>query len=198
MNGKTKVALTIVVVLTCALLASAGSLSGTVKSDSSGASIVYLEPANGVAPVAVSEKQYVITQQGMKFMPQVVAVTPGSTVVFRNDDAAAHNVSWPSVGGDKKLAHNLGTFPKGQQRSYKFDHPGIVPLLCTVHPEMEGYIIVSPTPYYGQAEPILGMYQIANVPDGQYKVTAWHAGKKSASKVVAVAGAVKVDFDLTR
>jgi plastocyanin len=198
MNARTKVATTVFVVSACALLASAASLNGTVKTDASGASIVYLEPAGGPAPVTTASKEYVVTQQGMKFLPQVLAITPGSTVVFKNDDAPAHKVSWASIGGDKKMAHNLGTFPRGQQRSYKFDHVGIVPLLCSLHSEMDGYIIVSPTPYYGQTESTLGMYQITNIPDGQYKVTAWHAGKKPVFKIVSVNGTVKLDFDLSR
>ena len=37
---------------------------------------------------------------------------------------------------------------KGEKRSFKFDNPGAVPLLCNVHPEMSGYIVVSPTPYF--------------------------------------------------
>jgi len=138
-----------------------------------------------------------MSQQRMKFTPRILAVPVGATVVFKNEDSPAHNVFWPSVGGDKKLAHNLGTFLSGQQRSYQFDHPGIAPLLCNVHPEMEGFIIVSSTPYYAESDEVLGLYKMGNVPDGQYKAIAWHAGKKIASKIISVHGDATVDFDLT-
>ncbi len=46
----------------------------------------------------------------------------------------------------------MGTWPKGEVRSFKFDTPGVVPLLCNVHPEMSGFIVVSPTPYYAEAD----------------------------------------------
>jgi hypothetical protein len=64
-------------------------------------------------------------------------------VVFENHDVTAHNVMWPSVGGNRKLAHNLGTFPPMRSASYKFDHPGVVPLLCNIHSEMSAYIVVT-------------------------------------------------------
>jgi hypothetical protein len=81
---------------------------------------------------------------------------------------------WPSVGGDKKEGHNLGTRPKGDKRSFKFDQPGAVPLLCNVHPEMSGYVVVSPTPYFALTDS--GSYKIENIPDGKYNVIAWHEG----------------------
>jgi hypothetical protein len=43
----------------------------------------------------------------------------------------------------------------------------VVPLLCNVHPEMSGYVIVSPTPYYAVAD-ASGTFKIADVPDGSY------------------------------
>jgi plastocyanin len=198
MSARFKAVLTACVVFTCAVLASAGSLGGKVKANGPGTTIVYIEPASGISEVHVAQREYVITQKSMEFEPKIIAVPVGGTVTFRNDDSPAHNIYWPSVGGDKKLWHNLGTFNSGQQRTFKFEHPGIVPLLCNVHPEMEGYVIVSATPYYATTDPTLGMYQIPNIPNGQYKVTAWHAGKKPETKVVSVTGSMMLDFDLSR
>ena len=89
-----------------------------------------------------------IDQKGLMFTPHIVAIEQGTTVEFLNSDKVAHNVFWISVGGNKKLGHNLGTWPKGEKRAFKFDNPGAIPLLCNVHPEMSGYIVVSPTPYF--------------------------------------------------
>ena len=120
----------------------AGTIEGKV---SSGNSVVYVDAIVGKTFPAPSEKP-VIDQKGLKFTPAVLVVQVGTTVDFQNDDTVQHNVFWPSVGGNKKEAHNLGTWPKGEKRAFKFDQPGVVPLLCNVHPEMSGYIIVSPTP----------------------------------------------------
>ena len=50
--------------------------------------------------------------------------------------------------GNKKLAHNLGTWPKGDKKAFQFNDAGVASLLCNVHPEMNGYVVVSPTPYF--------------------------------------------------
>jgi len=65
------------------------------------------------------------------------------------------------------------------------------------HPEMSGYIVVAPTPYYAQTDKS-GAYKIENVPDGSYTVTAWHEGAKNQSKPVNVAGDAKADFTLSK
>jgi hypothetical protein len=101
------------------------------------------------------------------------------------------------VGGNKKEAHNLGTWPRGDKKSFKFTQPGVVPLLCNVHPEMSGYLVVSPTPYFAETDSA-GTYKIDNVPDGKYNVTAWHQGAKQQTSAVTVAGAGKADFTLSK
>jgi len=72
-----------------------------------------------------------------------------------------------------------------------------VALLCNVHPEMAGYIIVSPTPYFAETD-ASGNYKIENVPDGKYNVVAWHEGMKPQTKSVDVAGTGKADFTLSK
>src|ERR1039457_6339952 len=120
------------------LAASAGTISGKV-SGVTGESVVYVEAIAGKTFPAPTEKP-VIDQKGLMFTPHIVAVAQGTTVEFLNSDKGAHNVFWPSVSGNKKLGHNLGTWPKGERQSFKFDNPGSVPLLCNVHPEMGGYV----------------------------------------------------------
>jgi plastocyanin len=181
------------VVAMMSVAASAGTISGTV-SGVNGQSVVYVEGIAGKTFPAPTAKP-VIDQKGLMFSPHITAVEQGATVEFLNSDKVAHNVFWPSVGGNKKLTHNLGTWPQGEKRPFKFDSPGAVPLLCNVHPEMVGYIIVSPTPYFAVSDKS-GTYKIDNIPDGSYTVTAWHEGARNQSKPVALAGDSKADFTL--
>ena len=184
-----------VTVLAMCLAASAGTISGKV-SGVSGESVVYVDVVQGKTFPAPSEHP-VIDQKGLMFTPRLTVVQAGTTVDFLNSDSVAHNVFWTSVGGNKKLTHNLGTWPKGEKRSFKFDNPGAVPLLCNVHPEMAGYVIVSPTPYYATTDKS-GAFKIENVPDGSYTVTAWHEGAKGQSKPVTASGDTKADFTLSK
>jgi plastocyanin len=182
-------------VVMMSLAASAGSISGKV-SGVTGESVVYVEAVAGKTFPAPTTKP-VIDQKGLMFSPHIVAVEQGTTIEFLNSDKVAHNVFWISVGGNKKLGHNLGTWPQGEKRPFKFDNPGAVPLFCNVHPEMSAYIVVSPTPYFAVTDKS-GAYKIDNVPDGSYSVTAWHEGAKNQSKPVTVAGEGKADFTLSK
>ncbi len=173
----------------------AGTIHGKV-SGVKGESVVYVEAVAGKTFPAPTQ-HVTIDQKGLMFVPHVVAVQQGTTVEFLNSDSVAHNVFWPSVNGNKKLGHNLGTWPQGQRQSFKFDTPGAIPLLCNVHPDMAGYLVVSPTPYYAVTDKT-GAYTIENVPDGSYSVTAWHEGGKTKTNPVKVAGDTAADFTLTK
>ena len=171
----------------------AGTIEGKV---SPGKSVVYVDAVAGKNFPAPSQPA-LMDQKGLRFSPSVLVVQKGTTVDFQNDDSVQHNVFWPSISGNKKDGHNMGTWPKGEKRSFKFDTPGVVPLLCNVHPEMSGYIVVSPTPYFAESD-ASGNYKIDNVPDGKYNVVAWHEGMKTQTKGVDVAGTGKADFALSK
>jgi plastocyanin len=192
---KCNVLILIAVVMGITLAASAGTISGQV-SGIAGQSVVYVDAISGKTFPAPTEHP-VIDQRGLVFQPHLTAVLVGTTVDFLNSDSVAHNVFWTSIGGNKKLGHNLGTWPKGDRKSFKFDTPGAVPILCNVHPEMSAYLVVAPTPYFAISDQT-GNYKIENVPDGSYTVTAWHEGAKSQSKPVAVSGDAKADFTLSK
>ena len=192
---KRNVLILIAVVTLMTLAASAGTISGQV-SGVAGPSVVYVDTISGKTfPPATQHP--VIDQKGLVFQPHLTAVQLGTTVDFLNSDSVAHNVFWTSIGGNKKLAHNLGTWPKGERKSFKFDTPGAVPILCNVHPEMTAYLVVVPTPHFATSDQT-GNYKIENVPDGSYTVTAWHEGAKVQSKPVAVSGETKADFTLSK
>jgi plastocyanin len=182
-----------------ALAVTAAANAGTIKgkvSGVSGESVIYIEAVSGKSfPAPASHAT--MDQKALLFQPHILVVQQGTTVEFQNSDTVAHNVAWSSIGGNKKLAHNMGTWPKGEMRSFKFDNPGVIPLMCYVHPEMSAYIIVSPTPYFATSDKS-GEYKIDNVPDGNYTVTAWNEGAKSQSKSVTSSGETTADFTLTK
>jgi len=184
-------------VMVLTLAASAGSISGKV-SGLSGESVVYVDTIAGKTFPAPSAHP-VMDQKGLLFSPHILAVEVGATVDFLNSDKVAHNVFWPSLmqGGKKLPGKNLGTWPTGEKRSFKFDQPGVASLLCNVHPEMAAYIVVVPTPYHATTDKS-GNYKIENVPDGQYNVVAWHEGAKNSSKAVTVAGDTKADLTVSK
>ncbi len=187
----------VLVFLMAAATVQAGTIHGKV-SGAKGESVVYIDAIPGKTFPAPTQHA-LMDQKGLMFMPHLLVVEKGTSVDFRNNDSVEHNVFWPSISGNKSLGHNMGTWPRGQQRSFKFDNAGVVPLFCNVHPDMAGYIIVSPTPYFATTNSA-GMFTIQNVPNGTYKLTAWNeAGKgKTQSVQVTVSGDAEANITLSK
>jgi len=140
----------------------------------------------------------VIDQAKMTFVPHVTIVQVGTTVEFLNSDPVGHNVYWPSISGNKKLAHNLGTWPKGEKKSFQFNDVGVAGLLCNVHPEMNGYVVVVPTPYFAVTDKN-GNYDIKNVPAGKYTLKTWSEdGKVTTQAVEVTAGGATADLTVKK
>ena len=187
--------LVLTMIVGLSLTAWAGEITGKVTG-MKGKSVVYVDAIAGKTFPAPKDRP-VMDQKGLLFSPHIMAVQQGTTVEFLNSDNVAHNVFWTAVGSDKKAGHNMGTWPKGEKRPYTFDKAGVVPLYCNVHPDMAGYIVVSPTPYFAETDDS-GNYTIKDVPDGSYTVTVWHEGAKDQSKPVTVSGSTKTDFTLKK
>jgi plastocyanin len=174
----------------------AGDIHGKVEckglSDSASA-VVYvatLPQKTFAAPV----KHATLDQANLKFVPHVLPVLVGTTVDFLNSDSVTHNVFTPDACAGK---FNLGTWPQGQSRSHTFTKECFATLLCLIHPEMEGFVAVVPTPYFAVTAAD-GSYRIADVPDGSYSVKTWHPKLKATDRTVAVQGATAADFVLSK
>lgn len=175
---------------------SAGDLHGKIACkgvrDSSDA-VVYVAAVPGKTFPAPKENAR-IDQANLVFHPHVLAVQVGTTVDFLNSDAVLHNVFSPDACAEK---FNLGTWPKGQTRSYQFKKECIAALLCKVHPEMEAFVVAVPTPYFAVTKAD-GNYRISDVPDGTYTVKVWHPKLKATQKSVTVSGATAAEFEITK
>jgi plastocyanin len=155
--------------------ASAGTLTGTVKlKGDAQPAVVYVEAAPGTfaAPAAHAR----MDQKGMQFLPYLLPILVGTTVDFANSDPVGHNVFSPD-----NESYNLGTWPKGESRPYTFKKAGVYTQLCSVHPEMEAFVIVVPNPYYAVVDKD-GKFKITDVPDGHYALKVFAKKLKKADK----------------
>ena len=146
--------------------------------------VVYIDSVPGktfLPPI----QHAIMDQVRMTYVPHVLVILKGTTVNFLNDDPVPHNVYWPAINRDRKLAHNMGTWPQGIVKSFTFNELGDVPLLCKVHSEMSGYIVVVPTPYFALTDKE-GNYTIKNVPPGQYTLKTWSEKAQPTTQVVTV------------
>jgi plastocyanin len=157
--------------LQTATVASAGTIKGKIvipKARTLTDVVVYVAEASG--KFTPPKKHVVMDQKDLAFEPHVLPVLVGTTVDFLNSDQVLHNVFTPDKCANK---FNLGTWPKGQVRSFTFDKAGCAPVvLCNVHPEMEGFIVVLQNPYFAVTDKS-GLFSITDVPDGKYTLKVW-------------------------
>ena len=177
--------------------ATAGDLKGTVTATglkTNADAVVYIDAIPGKTFPAPSAHAK-MDQKDLVFTPHVLAVQAGTTVDFQNSDAVLHNVFSPDKCCER---FNLGSWPQGTSRSYTFKAPCMATLLCHVHPEMEGFVAVVPTPWFAVTDKA-GAYSISGVPDGAYTVKVWHPKfKTETSKPVTVSGATTANFALKK
>lgn len=169
----------------------AGEITGRVTSPKGGGgAVVYVVHAAG--QFAPPTKPAEMDQRKMSFVPYILPILVGTTVEFKNDDQVNHNVFTPDGEG-----YNLGTWGPGQSKAHLFDKAGVYTQLCSLHPEMEAYIVVAQNPYFAVAKED-GTFTIAGVPDGTYQLRAVGKGikKKERSKDFPVTVAGKTETTL--
>ncbi len=150
--------------------------------------VVYLEDAPKQPGAAMTAS---IDIKHKEFSPSIAVMTSGGTATFGNRDALTHHIFSPDVPG-----WDTGYLRKDDTVTRKFDSPGAVALLCNIHPEMLGYLLVIPSTYFGKFGPD-GKYSIGNVPPGTYKATAWSPRTPPVSQSVTVdQGAATANFQL--
>src|SRR5207248_5831105 len=128
--------------------AAATTVEGTVSGGGAagpGGAVVMLRRTDAPMPKITPAKK-VVLQRGKAFVPRVIAVAEGSSVVFRNEDPINHNVFSLSPHFD------TGLYGAGGEKEEVFDKPGVVQLLCNIHSSMIGYVVVVDTPYFAQAD----------------------------------------------
>jgi plastocyanin len=80
----------------------------------------------GATPVMVSQK-------GLKFDVESLAVKKGESVVFLNDDRTAHNITVAGEG----VNVNGGLQQPGGEFRMLFTKPGQYQVSCAIHPKMK-------------------------------------------------------------
>jgi plastocyanin len=163
-------------------------LASTGKPPATGG-VVYLEDGPKQPGVAMTAT---IDVHNKEFTPFLSVITTGGTVTFGNKDALTHHVFSPDV-----QEWDTGYLRKNETAARTFASPAAIALLCNIHPEMLGYLVVIPSTYFGKLGAD-GHYAIAKVPPGTYKVTVWLPRTPTATRSVTVGptGAATADFEL--
>ena len=189
-QGLCLLAAALALALGSAARAEGGTISGTVDVQPAKYledTVVYLKAVPGTYKPA----EHQVDQKGMSFVPRILLVTQGDTVKFLNHDNVGHNVYSPDNEG-----FNLGTFKENEVRTHTFSKPGVYTELCSIHPEMLGYVFVGQNPYAATVDK-KGKYVIKNVPAGNYQLAVWNSKLKGPEKAVTVTAGKTLEENLT-
>ena len=118
-------------------------------------------------------------QVGLMFTPRVLPIQLGWTVSFTNSDPVGHSVF--TTDGE---TYDLGTWPKGESRTYTFKKAGVYRQLCKVHDDMIAWIVVLDTARFALSDKA-GAFGL-DLPAGDYTLGIWHEKLAAADVPVHV------------
>ena len=99
-------------------------------------------PAATAAPKPAA-KTVLVDIQVFQFMPNVLEVKAGTTVIWTNKDNIEHSITngLPGKPGGK---FDSGFFTQGKTFSFTFTEAGEFPYFCMRHNSMQGMVRVTP------------------------------------------------------
>jgi len=155
---------------------------------------VYAVPSK---PVAAGAHNAVMDQAHSAFVPHVLIVQTGTSVLFPNNDVVSHHV----YSFSEPKTFELGLYKGNAHPPVLFDRPGLVVLGCNIHDSMLGYILVVDTPHFASTD-AQGTLSLEGLAADDYSVHVWterlRPGDVPTAKSVRVPadGAASVTFKL--
>jgi plastocyanin len=142
--------------------------------------VVVAIPADGNYRIDERPRQSVVDQVDKEFIPTVLAIAAGTSVIFPNHDNVRHHVY--SFSPAKRF--ELPLYAGVPARPIVFDTPGVVVLGCNIHDWMVGYVYVSESPFFAKTGKD-GKARLSDLPPGSYVLRVWHpqlAGVEEATR----------------
>lgn len=107
------------------------------------ATLVVKEPTAPVtAKVSIPQGAMTQSEGQLYYDPQEITVSVGTTVVWSNDDTAAHTVTSGNPSSGPSGAFDSDILAAGKTFEHKFDSAGTTEYFCQVHPWMTGKVTV--------------------------------------------------------
>jgi len=124
-----------------------------------------------------------VSQRGRKFEPNRTVLVKGGKIAFVNNEEKEidHNVY--SLSETRKF--DIGLAQRGSVGTVNFPSTGEVKYYCSIHKNMEGVVVVVPTPYFVHAN-IDGAFRIDGVPAGGWMVKTVVPHRRYTSKPLSI------------
>ncbi|HUY26302.1 MAG TPA: carboxypeptidase regulatory-like domain-containing protein [Candidatus Binataceae bacterium] len=136
---------------------------------------------------------YRLDNSGCRFVPHVLAMQVNQFVELVNSDPILHTAHALFFTGQPQF--NVALWP-GRVVRKPMVTPGVVKVVCEVHPWMYAYIVVAQQPYFAVTD-IHGRYEIRGLPPGPVRLKLWHERLGSEEKTVEVQSGKTTVADFT-
>lgn len=140
------------------------------------------------------EKAYTVNQTRCSFDPFLQVVPKGAQVRFVNNDPVLHNLHlFEVIGRARRTLFNVAQPNQGQADVKIIDttRGNVVELTCDAHNWMSGWLYVIEHPYFAVVGTD-GNFSIEDVPEGAYKLIAWHPVLGSRAQEISVPATAKI------
>lgn len=108
-------------------------------------------------PINYKKTYHFVNIKNFAFSPNSITINEGDTIIWANYDDKKHTIRSYDYGYLNSPVMNYGN-----TYSYTFDYPGTYSYYCSIHPEMQGQIIVKPyskkSKYYDEYDNYYGKY----------------------------------------
>ncbi|HLJ16712.1 MAG TPA: carboxypeptidase-like regulatory domain-containing protein [Bryobacteraceae bacterium] len=122
-----------------------------------------------------------LDQKNCRYEPHILLVPKDGNFQMKSSDTVLHNIHM--VGA---AVYNLPFPIKDKVISRPMHRDGVIDLKCDAgHVWMNAEVLVVTHPYYAITD-AHGNFELANVPPGEYVVTAWHEGWKIAREETVI------------
>ncbi len=148
---------------------------------------------------------YLINQEGCRFLPWAQVVKPGPVKIRNSDKGVLHNINTREMIGVekgrvvKRTMFNFGQPDPGDiEQTVKPRRSAYISINCEAHNFMFGFLLAPKNPYavvVGED----GSFTLDNLPAGKYTIKAWHPrlGVKKTKVKVEAGGKVDANFSFS-
>jgi hypothetical protein len=122
----------------------------------------------------LKEKEFVIDQPCCMFEPRIIMMREGQTLVVKNSAGIPHNTKIDGeISNNPSLNQSIPPGGKLDIPNWVATKAAAIPMSCTAHGWMNGYIRVFNHPYFAVTDAD-GKFTIKDAPAGKYRIVLWH------------------------
>jgi plastocyanin len=155
---------------------------------------VYVKRGFDAVRFAVPTEPVILDQNACMYVPRVLGLMVGQTLLLRNDDPTLHNVHGLS-SLDRKRDFNFGMPRRGTEVPKTFDAPEVMyRMKCDVHPWMAAWIGVLHHPAHDVTD-AAGAFELSRLPAGEYEIEAWHERYGTLQRTVVLVDGQAADVE---